>query len=98
MKGITILDNDTVVVKIQKLEEMIQRAMSRNMSRLEEKLLEKAADEDKILSKRQVIEFLEISPSTFDNWVWSKRLIAHKIGDKPFVTMSNIKKAMKPIN
>ena len=98
MNGITILDNDTIVVKLDKLQRIIDASVWRQVSKLEKKILEISQDNDRILTKNQVMEMLEISPSTFDNWVRNKRLKTHKIGDKNFLNMSDVKSAMKPIN
>ena len=98
MKGITFLDDDTIVVKASKLEEMMEKATLNAVARLEEKLKEKMIGQNSILTKKEAIELLGISSSTYDNWVRTGKLEAYKIGDKPYLFMSSIKKAMKPIN
>lgn len=98
MKGITFLDEDTIIVKASKLEQMMEKVVWNAISRLEDRLKEKVIDQDRIITKSEAMKLLEISSSTYDNWVRSGRLEAHKIGDKPYLYMSSIKKAMKPIN
>ena len=98
MNGITFLDTDTVIVKVEKLQGMMHFGMRKQMERLEERFKEIIEEHDKILTKSEVIKMLGIGTTTFDNWVRSGRLVAHKIGDKNYVYMSDIKKAMKPIN
>ena len=98
MKGITFLDEDTVIVKVTKLEQMMEKVTWNAISRLEARLKEKVIDEDRIVTKSEALKLLEISPSTYDNWVRTGKLEAYKIGDKPYLFMSSIKKAMKPIN
>lgn len=98
MKGITFLDEDTIVIKTNKLEQMMEKVTWNAISRLEARLNEKVIDVDRIVTKREAIKLLDISASTYDNWVRSGKLEAYKIGDKPYLFMSSIKKAMKPIN
>lgn len=97
MEDITILNNDTLVIKIDKLQKMIDTTVWRQILRLQQSF-EKNEDEDEIIPKWKVIKMLDISPSTYDNWVKKGRLKAHKIGDKPFVYLSDLKDAMKPVN
>lgn len=90
--------NDAIIIKEHKLERLIENAVWKNMQKLESKFQELLNDQNKFLSRQQAIDLLEISSSTYDNWVRSKRLLVHKIGDKPYVYMSDIRKAMVPIN
>lgn len=98
MIGITILDNDTVIVKVDKLQQMINTSVWNQISKLEKRFEEIVQEQDKILTKQDAIKMLGISSSTFDNWVRNGRLKGYKIGDKPFLYMSDVKKAMVPIN
>ena len=98
MDEITIFNNDTVVVKIEKFQAMMHFGMRKQMERLEDRFKEIIEEHDKILTKSEVIKMLGIGTTTFDNWVRSGRLVAHKIGDKNYVYMSDIKRAMKPVN
>ncbi|KIA89909.1 helix-turn-helix transcriptional regulator [Kaistella jeonii] len=98
MNGITILDNDTVVVKVDKLQQMINDTVWKQISRLERRFEELSQQQDKIVTKNEAIKMLGISSSTYDNWIKNGNLVGHKIGDKPLLYMSDIKKAMKPVN
>lgn len=90
--------HNAIIIKEQKLERLIENAVWKNMQKLENKFQELLSDQNKFLTRQQAIDLLQISPSTYDNWVRSKRLLVHKIGDKPYVYMSDIRKAMLPIN
>lgn len=98
MNGITILDNDTVIVKVEKLKEMIRNDMWLQLLTLEKRFVEIIEDQDKIVTKRDAMKMLGISSSTYDNWIRNGNLKGHKIGDKPLLYMSDIRKAMIPIN
>lgn len=98
MEGITILDNDTVIVKVDKLKQMIRDTVWVQLLRLEKRFDEIIEEQDKIVTKSDAMKMLGISGSTYDNWIRNGNLKGHKIGDKPLLYMSDIRKAMIPIN
>ncbi|WP_234109938.1 hypothetical protein [Chryseobacterium sp. R2A-55] len=98
MNGITFLDNDTIIVKVERLQLIIKQCMHYEMKRLEQRIEELIEDKDRIVHKKEVCEILDISPSTYDNWVRKGTLKSHLIGSKPYCLMSEIKAAMKPAN
>lgn len=98
MNGITIFDNDTVIVKIDKLKSMIDNSIWNQMRKLEGRISELISDQDRIVPKKQVLEMLDISSSTYDNWIKNGTLKACKVGDKSVVYMSDIRNSIKRVN
>lgn len=98
MNGITFLDNDTLILKVDKLEQMMAKVVYMQVKKLEDRISEIVSEQDKILTKKQVMEMLDISGSTYDNWVRKGTLKAHKIGDKPMVFLSDVRNSMKSVN
>ncbi len=98
MNEVIFLENDTVIVKVEKLKQILNETVRFQFERIENKLQEFIIDQDRIVHKNEVCKILEISSSTYDNWVKKGTLKAHRIEGKPYCFMSDIKAAMKPIN
>lgn len=58
----------------------------------------KIIEQDKPLTREETVKYLDISFSTLNRWTNEGKIKSHGIGDRVYYKMSEIEKALKPIN
>lgn len=82
----------------EELEALIGESLKQEFLEIKKELNSYATDKNKVLTKEETAKFLKIDLSTL--WRWTKKglIKAHSIGNRVYYFMSDINKALLPIN
>jgi len=79
------------------LEELIKQSLKSQLEGIKKDFSE-SNQGDKILSKEETAKFLKVNKSTIYRWTKGGRLKAYGVGNRVYYYMSDIMKALIPIN
>lgn len=80
-------------ISLQELVERIQIIMTDSLG----KMNPKDTNRDKLLTRKETAELLQVSLVTLNNWAKQRILIPLSIGNRIYYCMDDILKSMKPI-
>ena len=91
MENLIVVNPDTLMgMMAEMIDEKLQEFLKLFNS--------KQNNDEKTFTRKQTAEYLGISLSTLYNWTRDNKIKSHYIGDKVYYKMSEIEKALKPIN
>ncbi len=91
------MSNTKIILESITTEELVNELVSKVQTVLAEQPKEDT-DKDKLLSRAEVTEMLQISLVTLWNWTNKGILIAHRLGNKIFYKKHEILNALQEIN
>jgi len=83
-------------VSLEDLSQLIKNGIKSEFYDFKKELNNKTVKDD-LMSREQVLELLQINPSTLWHWQNSKKIIVYKFANKNYYKRSEILESLKPL-
>ncbi|TWP29246.1 DNA-binding protein [Apibacter muscae] len=86
-----------IQITSEELENLIDKGIKNGLEGIKKDLSEQR-EQEKIMTREQTAQLLDIDLSTLWRWTKKGRIKAHSIGDRVYYFLSDINRALLPIN
>lgn len=92
------MEINVINVSEQVIQRIIRDVIKHELKHFEEKLSQTESNSDKILTREEAMEFLNIASTTLWRWTKEKKVESHGIGSKVFYKLQDLKNALVKTN